>query len=69
MFLSLLTLFVVTNMWNKLFWLIIARSSHVLKEMIIGVLFVLQKMREVVFFLQKGEIGKIVEEGYLGRVT
>ena len=56
-------------MWNKLFWLIIARSSHVLKEMIIGVLFVLQKMREVAFFLQKGEIGKIVEEGYLGRVT
>ena len=33
-----------------------------------GILFILQKMGEGTFSPEKGEIGKIMEEGVLGRV-
>ena len=35
----------------------------------IGVLFILQKMGEGTFPPKKGEVGKILEDGFLGRVT
>ena len=51
-------------MWNKQLDL-----HHVTKEMNISVLFILKTVREGTFSPKKREVGKIVEEGCLGRVT
>ena len=66
MVLLLLILLVILNVRNKLFWLIIPGSPpHYKRDGADSSVYILQKMGEFSFSSKMGEVGKIMEEGFL----